>query len=407
MESSIGAVWSVALISAPLFPIMTRGEIIYLDNNATTRIDPAVLEEMMPYLTELYGNPSSGYRFGSKVNDALESARARVASLIGCEPTEVVFTSCGTESTNAALNSALLMDRDRQHIVTTRVEHSATLKHCETLAKRGHEVTWVGVDSEGRIDPDELERAIRPDTAIVSIMWANNETGVLFDIAEIAERVRKKGTLFHTDAVQAIGKVPVNLQSTRVNFLSLSGHKLHCPKGVGVLYVNKRTKFHPFVIGGGQEAGKRAGTQNVASIVALGKACELADQFLAHETTEVRALRDRFENGVLTQIGGTRINGDVDHRLPNTSNIAFDGIDSEGVLMLLDQNGICCSSGSACTTGSVHASHVLKAMGFSDERARSSLRFSFSRFNTMAEVEKALEILPGLIAKLRRVAAAA
>jgi cysteine desulfurase len=386
---------------------MTRGEIIYLDNNATTRIDPAVLEEMMPYLTELYGNPSSGYRFGSKVNDALESARARVASLIGCEPTEVVFTSCGTESTNAALNSALLMDRDRQHIVTTRVEHSATLKHCETLAKRGQEVTWVGVDSEGRIDPDELERAIRPDTAIVSIMWANNETGVLFDIAEIAERVRKKGTLFHTDAVQAIGKVPVNLQSTRVNFLSLSGHKLHCPKGVGVLYVNKRTKFHPFVIGGGQEAGKRAGTQNVASIVALGKACELADQFLPHETTEVRALRDRFENGVLTQIGGTRINGDVDHRLPNTSNIAFDGIDSEGVLMLLDQNGICCSSGSACTTGSVHASHVLKAMGFSDERARSSLRFSFSRFNTMAEVEKALEILPGLIAKLRRVAAAA
>jgi cysteine desulfurase len=407
MESSIGAVWGVALISAPLFPIMTRGEIIYLDNNATTRIDPAVLEEMMPYLTELYGNPSSGYRFGSKVNDALESARARVASLIGCEPTEVVFTSCGTESTNAALNSALLMDRDRHLFVTTRVEHSATLKPCETLANRGHEVKWVGVDSEGRIDPDELERAVRPDTAIVSIMWANNETGVLFDIAEIAERVRKKGTLFHTDAVQAIGKVPVNLQSTRVNFLSLSGHKLHCPKGVGVLYVNKRTKFHPFVIGGGQEAGKRAGTQNVASIVALGKACELADQFLPHETTEVRALRDRFENGVLTQIGGTRINGDVDHRLPNTSNIAFDGIDSEGVLMLLDQNGICCSSGSACTTGSVHASHVLKAMGFSDERARSSLRFSFSRFNTMAEVEKALEILPGLIAKLRRVAAAA
>jgi cysteine desulfurase len=225
---------------------MSRGETIYFDNNATTRIDPAVLEEMMPYLTEFYGNPSSGYRFGARVNDALESARERVAALIGCEPVEVVFTSCGTESTNAAINSALLMDRDRHHIVTTRVEHSATMKHCETLAKRGHEVTWVSVDSEGRIDPDELERAIRPDTAIVSIMWANNETGVLFDIAEIAERVRSKGTLFHTDAVQAIGKVPVNLRSTRVNFLSLSGHKLHCPKGVGVLYVNKRTKFHPF-----------------------------------------------------------------------------------------------------------------------------------------------------------------
>jgi cysteine desulfurase len=386
---------------------MSRGELIYFDNNATTRIDPAVLEEMMPYLTDLYGNPSSGYRFGARVNDALETARERVAALIGCEPPEIVFTSCGTESTNAAINSALLMDRDRHHIVTTRVEHSATLKHCETLAKRGHEVTWVGVDSAGRIDPEELERAIRPDTAIVSIMWANNETGVLFDIAEIAERVRRKGTLFHTDAVQAIGKVPVDLQSTRVNFLSLSGHKLHCPKGVGVLYVNKRTKFHPFVIGGGQEAGKRAGTQNVASIVGLGKACELAGKFLDHEGTEVRGLRDRFEAGVIAAIDGARINGDRDHRLPNTSNIAFDGIDSEGVLMLLDQNGICCSSGSACTTGSVHASHVLKAMGFSDERARSSLRFSFSRFNRSAEVENALTILPGLITKLRRVAAAA
>ena len=394
-------------LRAHFFPIMSRGETIYFDNNATTRIDPAVLEEMMPYLTELYGNPSSGYRFGARVNDALETARERVAALIGCEPAEVVFTSCGTESTNAAINSALLMDRDRHHVVTTRVEHSATLKHCETLAKRGHEVTWVSVDSEGRIDPDELERAIRPDTAIVSIMWANNETGVLFHIAEIAERVRSKGTLFHTDAVQAIGKVPVNLQSTRVNFLSLSGHKLHCPKGVGVLYVNKRTKFHPFVIGGGQENGKRAGTQNVASIVGLGKACELAGQFLPHEETEVRALRDRFEAGVLAAITAARVNGDREHRLPNTSNIAFDGIDSEGVLMLLDQNGICCSSGSACTTGSVHASHVLKAMGFSDERARSSLRFSFSRFNSSDEVEKSLTILPALIAKLRRVAAAA
>jgi cysteine desulfurase len=386
---------------------MNRGEIIYFDNNATTRIDPAVLEEMMPYLTDLYGNPSSGYRFGTRVNDALEKSRERVASLLGCDPGEIVFTSCGTESTNAAINSALLMDRDRQHIVTTRVEHSATLKYCETLAKRGHEVTWVGVDADGRIYPDELERAIRPETAIVSMMWANNETGVLFDIAEIAERVRRKGTLFHTDAVQAIGKVPVDLARTRVNFLSVSGHKLHCPKGVGVLYVNKRTKFHPFVIGGGQELGKRAGTQNVASIVALGKACELAGQFLPHEASEVRGLRDRFEAGVLGTINGTRVNGDREHRLPNTANIAFDGIDAEGVLMLLDQNGICCSSGSACTTGSVHASHVLKAMGFSDERARSSLRFSFSRFNTPPEVDKALEILPGLIAKLRRVAAAA
>lgn len=382
-------------------------DLIYLDNNATTRVDPAVVEEMMPYLTDLYGNPSSGYRFGSQVGKALDLARERVAALIDCEPGEVIFTSCGTESTNAAINSALLMDRDRQHIVTSRVEHSATLKHCETLAKRGYEVTWLGVDAQGQLDLAELERAIRPDTAIVTVMWANNETGVLFPVDRIAEIVRKKGALFHTDAVQAVGKIPLDLAGAKVNFLSISGHKLHCPKGVGVLYVNKRTKFQPFVIGGGQENGKRAGTQNVASIVALGKACELAGQWMEHENTEVREMRDAFENGVLEGIQGVRVNGDREHRLPNTTNLAFDRIDSEAVLMLLDQNGICCSPGSACTTGSVHASHVLKAMGFSDERARSSLRFSFSRFNTRAEVEKALAILPQVIGKLRRVAVAA
>ncbi len=386
---------------------MKTDDLIYLDNNATTRVDPAVVEEMMPYLTELYGNPSSGYRFGSKVGQALDLARERVAALLGCDPVEIVFTSCGTESTNAAINSALLADRDRQHIVTTRVEHSATLKQCETLAKRGVEVTWLGVDSAGQIDLAELERAVRPDTAIVSVMWANNETGVLFPVARIAEIVRKKGALFHTDAVQAIGKIPLQLRDAKINFLSLSGHKLHAPKGVGVLYVNKRTKFQPFLIGGGQEAGKRAGTQNVASIVALGKACEIAGEFMEHEATEVRGLRDDFESGLLAKIDGAQVNGDTAHRLPNTSNLAFDGIDSEAVLMLLDQHGICCSSGSACTTGSVHASHVLKAMGFSDERARASLRFSFSRFSTRSEVAHALEIVPQVISKLRRVAAAA
>ena len=386
---------------------MKTSELIYLDNNATTRVDPAVVEEMLPFLTELYGNPSSGYRFGQQVGKALEQARERVAGLVGCEPVEIVFTSCGTESTNAAINSALLMDRDRQHIVTTRVEHSATLKHCETLAKRGHEITWLGVDEHGQIDLAELEKSIRSDTALVTVMWANNETGVLFPIHEIAEIVRKKGALFHTDAVQAVGKIPLALRESKINFLSLSGHKLHCPKGVGVLYVNRRTKFAPYLIGGSQENGKRAGTQNVAGIVALGKGCELAGEFMEHETTTVRGLRDAFENGVLARIEGARVNGDCDHRLPNTSNLAFEGIDSEGALMLLDQHHICCSSGSACTTGSVHASHVLKAMGFSDERARASLRFSFSRFNTVAEVEKALEILPKVIGKLRRVAVAA
>jgi cysteine desulfurase len=383
---------------------MTQSDLIYLDNNATTRVDPAVVEEMLPFLTELYGNPSSGYRFGQQVGQALDLARERVAELVGCEPSEVVFTSCGTESTNAAIHSALLMDRDRQHIVTTRVEHSATLKHCETLAKRGHEITWLGVDEHGQIDLAELEKAIRPDTALVTVMWANNETGVLFPVHEIAEIVRKRGALFHTDAVQAVGKIPLALRESKINFLSLSGHKLHAPKGVGVLYVNRRTKFAPYLIGGGQENGKRAGTQNVAGIVALGKACEIAGRFMEHEATVVRGLRDAFESGVLTRIEGARVNGDREHRLPNTSNLAFDGIDSEGALMLLDQHRICCSSGSACTTGSVHASHVLKAMGFSDDRARASLRFSFSRFNSAAEVEHALEVLPKVIGKLRGLA---
>ena len=386
---------------------MNASDLIYLDNNATTRVDPAVVEEMMPFLTELYGNPSSGYRFGKQVGKALEQARERVAGLLGCQPSEIIFTSCGTEATNAAIHSALLMDRDRQHLVTTRVEHSATLKHCEALAKRGTEVTWLGVDERGQVDLAELERAIRPDTALVSVMWANNETGVIFPVEEIAEIVRKKGALFHTDAVQAIGKIPIKLADAKINFLSLSGHKLHCPKGVGVLYANRRTKFAPYLIGGGQENGKRAGTENVSSIVGLGKACEVAGEFMEHEATEVRGLRDEFEAGVLTRIEGSQVNGDIANRLPNTSNLAFEAVDSEGVLMLLDQHGICCSSGSACTTGSVHASHVLKAMGFSDDRARASLRFSFSRFNTREEVAKALEIVPQVIGKLRRVAAAA
>lgn len=352
-------------------------------------------------------NPSSAYGFGQRVAKALDQARARVADLLGAEPGEIIFTSCGTESTNAAIHSALAMDPDRQHVVTTRVEHSATLKTCEGLAKQGYEITWLGVDSEGRIDLDELQRSLRPDTALVSIMWANNETGVLFPVEEAAEIVRAKGVLFHTDAVQAIGKVPVNLRDSKINYLSMSGHKLHCPKGIGALYVNRRTRFQPFLTGGSQENNKRAGTQNVASIVALGKACELAAGWLEEEATEVRTLRDRFEEGILARVPGTQVNGDPEHRLPNTSNIAFEGLDSEAVLMLLDQRGLCCSAGSACTAGSLHPSHVLKGMGFSDERARASLRFSFSRYNTTEEVEKALEIVPEIAGKLQRMGLAA
>ena len=384
---------------------MSKEHLIYLDNNATTQIDPAVVSEMMPFLTEFYGNPSSAYSFGSRVAKSILKARQRVAALLGCEAEEILFTSCGTESNNAAITSALSMDPDRQHVITTRVEHSAITKHCEALAKRGTEITWLGVDGNGHIDLAELERAIRPDTAIVSTMWANNETGVLFPIHEIAAICHRKKTLFHTDAVQAVGKVPINVSESHINFLSVSGHKLHCPKGVGVLYVSRRSKFTPFMIGGSQESSKRAGTENVASIVALGKACELAGDFMEHENSEVRSFRDQFETGVLGIISGAQVNGDPVNRLPNTTSIAFEGIDSEAVLLVLDKYRICCSAGSACTTGSLHPSHVLKAMGFSTDRARSSLRFSFSRFNSRLDVEHALEVLPQVIAKLRKIAA--
>lgn len=382
-------------------------ELLYLDNNATTRVDPAVVEEMMPFLTENYGNPSSGYRFGKRVNEALGRARERVAALLGCEPGEIVFTSCGTESSNAAIHSALRMDRDRQEIVTTRVEHSATLKTCDMLAKRGHPVKWIGVDGAGLLDLAELEKAITDETAIVSVMWANNETGVMFPIEQIAALVREKGAVFHTDAVQTIGKMPVKLRDLPITFLSMSGHKLHAPKGVGALYVSRRAKFFPHLTGGSQEGGKRAGTENVASIVGLGKACELAAQHIEREGREVRALRDEFENGILARVPGTQVNGDREQRLPNTSNLSFGGVESEAMLMVLDQRGLCCSAGSACTTGQHEPSHVLRAMGFDDTRSRGSLRFSFGRYNTKAEVVRALELVPAAVDKVRKVAAAA
>lgn len=377
-------------------------DIIYLDNNGTTSVDPAVVSEMMPYLTDFYGNPSSAYGFGSQLKDAIDTARERVAALIGSDPSEIIFTSCGTESNNAVLQSALLIDPDRQHIITSTVEHSAIIKHGETLAKRGIEVTWLPVDSAGRLDLDDLKNAIRPDTALVSLMWANNETGVLFPIEEAAEIARSKGALFHTDAVQAVGKIPINLRDTKVNFLSLSGHKLHCPKGIGVLYVNRRTRFNSYLIGGGQENGKRAGTENVPYIVGLGKAAELAREAMDYENTEVKNLRDHFEDTLLESVDGIEVNGDRDFRLPNTSNVAIRGVESEALLILLDQKGICCSGGSACTTGSLHPSHVLIGMGFSAERARGSVRFSFSRFNTREEVDRALKIIIESIQRLRR-----
>jgi cysteine desulfurase len=374
---------------------------IYLDNNATTAIDPQVLDAMLPYLKEQYGNPSSAYSFGKKVARAVEHAREQVAALLHCDPAEIVFTSCGTESDNTAVQSTLWIDRDRKHIITSKVEHSAILRQAEALARRGYEISWIEVDERGLPDLTALEEAIRPDTAIVSLMWANNETGVLFPIEEIAAICQRKQTIFHTDAVQAVGKVPIDLRAGNIQFLALSGHKLHAPKGVGALYVNRRTRFNPFLIGGSQEEKRRGGTENTASIIALGKAAELALEHLTEENTRVRDLRDRFERDVLKRISGVLINGDTEHRLPNTANLAIDGASSEGLLMLLDQKGVCCSAGSACTAGSLEPSHVLKAMGFSTERAQASLRFSFGRFNTEEEVSSAVGILATAVEKVR------
>jgi cysteine desulfurase len=374
---------------------------IYFDNNATTSIDPSVLAEMLPFLKEQYGNPSSAYSFGKRVARAIEHAREQVAALLGCEPSEILFTSCGTESDNTALQSALTVDQDRRHIITSKVEHSAIIKHAEALARRGYEVTWLDVDAKGFIDLSQLEDAIRPDTAVVSLMWANNETGVLFPIEEAAEICRKKQTIFHTDAVQAVGKIPIKLNTIPIQFLSLSGHKLHGPKGVGALYVNRRARFFPFLIGGGQENKRRGGTENTASIVALGKAAELAAELIQEEDRFVRDLRDTFEREAVQRIPGVTVNGDTERRLPNTTSLSIEGIDSEALLMILDQQGVCCSAGSACTTGALEPSHVLRAMGLSNEQARASLRFSFGHLNTMEEVNRGLEILTRAVKKLR------
>lgn len=381
-------------------------EIIYFDNNSSTRVDPEVLEEMMPFLTSHYGNPSGSHRFGAQVKDATELARTRVASLLGCQPNEIVFTSGGTESDNTALHSAFQMSPERRHIVTTSVEHNAVLNYCETLGRRGCSVTIVPVDEEGHLDLQELASAIRPDTAVVSVMWANNETGVLFPIREIAGICREKGVFFHTDAVQGVGKTPIDLADLPIHFLSLSGHKLHAPKGVGALYVSRKARFQPLLIGGPQEGGRRAGTDNVPSMIGLGKAAEIAGNKIDEENSHVRALRDRFEETLLSELEDVLVNGDRSARLPNTCNLAFTGVNAQAILVKLDQEGICCSLGSSCTTGAVQPSHVLRAMHFSNERARSSLRFSFGRFNTEAEVDHALEVLPRIVRNLRALSAA-
>ncbi|MDD5350997.1 MAG: aminotransferase class V-fold PLP-dependent enzyme [Chthoniobacteraceae bacterium] len=381
---------------------MPEAPLIYFDNNATTRIDPRVLEAMLPFLGEEYGNPSSGCRLGKRAANAVRHARGQVAALLGCEPGEVVFTSGGTESDNAALASALRLNPRRRHLVTTAVEHHAILKPCEAFAAQGYEVAYVDVDGEGRLDMHEVAHKIKPDTALLSVMAANNETGVLFPLAELAELAREKGIFFHTDAVQAAGKIPLRASAMPVSYMSVSSHKIHGPKGVGALYVNRHTAWSPLLLGGGQEGGRRAGTENVPGIVGFGKAAELALASLETEAVEVAALRDAFERGARERIPGVRVNGGGAPRLPNTSNLAFDGVEAENALLLLERARVCASAGSACTAGSLQPSHVLRAMGCGRERAKASLRFSFSRFNTPAEVGQAVEILSGVIARLRR-----
>ncbi len=374
---------------------------IYLDNNATTQVDPAVLEAMLPFFTEMYGNPSSMHRFGGQVGKYLVAAREQVAASLGARPDEILFTACGTESDNTAIWSALQSQPEKKHIVTTRVEHPAVLNLVQHLEKRGYEATYLGVDAKGRLDLDELRDSLRKDTALVSVMYANNETGVIFPMEEIASIVKERGILLHTDAVQAVGKLPIDLGKLPVDFLALSGHKLHAPKGIGALYVRKGTPFRPFLRGGHQERGRRAGTENAASIVGLGKACELATVNMHEERTRVMALRDRLEQGLLAAIPDSMVNGDTASRLPNTASIAFKYVEGEAILLLMDGHGICASSGSACTSGSLEPSHVLRAMGVPFTYAHGSIRYSFSRFNTDAEVDLVLREMPPIISRLR------
>lgn len=377
--------------------------IIYFDNNATTQVAPEVLEAMLPFFKDMYGNASSMHSFGGQVGKHIAVAREQIAELLGAMPDEILFTSCGTESDNTAVISAIETQPEKKHFITTRVEHAAMLAMGDYLEKKGYDVTYLSVDSKGQLDLAELEAAIRPDTALVSIMFANNETGTVFPIAEIAEIVKSKGVLLHVDAVQAVGKEIIDLKKLPIDFLALSGHKLHAPKGIGVLYIRRGTRFRPFLRGGHQERGRRAGTENSPYIIGLGKACELAGKNIAQERTEVARLRDMLEQGIVSQIPNSIVNGDREHRLPNTTSIAFEAVEGEAILLMLDQFGICASSGSACTSGSLEPSHVLRAMGVPFTYAHGSVRFSLSRYSTEEEVKKVIEVTPKIIENLRAI----
>ncbi|MBD2438774.1 cysteine desulfurase NifS [Nostoc sp. FACHB-110] len=375
--------------------------VIYLDNNATTKVDPQVLEAMMPYLTEYYANPSSMHTFGGQLAKAVRTAREQLAALLGADESEIVFTSCGTEGDNAAIRAALLAQPEKRHIITTQVEHPAVLNVCKQLETQGYSVTYLSVNSQGQLDLDELEASLTGNTALVSIMYANNETGTIFPIEQIGLRVKERGALFHVDAVQAVGKIPLNMKTSTVDMLTMSGHKIHAPKGIGALYVRRGVRFRPLLIGGHQERGRRAGTENVPGIVGLGKAAELELLHIEEATARERKLRDRLEQTLLAKIPDCEVNGDIKNRLPNTTNIGFKYIEGEAILLLLNKHNICASSGSACTSGSLEPSHVLRAMGLPYTTLHGSIRFSLCRYTTDAEIDRVIEVMPEIVERLR------
>jgi cysteine desulfurase len=374
---------------------------VYVDNNATTKVAPEVLEVMLPYFSDYYGNPSSMHFFGGQVQKKVDEARGKVADFLGADPSEIVFTSCGTESDNAAILGTLDSYPEKRHLISTRVEHPAVGNVSTYLGRKGYRVTELSVDREGRLDLDELRESLTDETALVTIMYANNETGVIFPIEEIGAIVKARGISFHTDAVQAAGKIPLNMKKSKLDLLSISGHKLHAPKGIGVLYIRKGTKFSPFLIGGHQEKGRRGGTENVPYIIGLGKACELAKNHLREENSRIKVLRDYLEAKLLEKIPNTLVNGDRINRLPNTVSVSFEYVEGESILLLLSDLGICASSGSACTSGSLEPSHVLRAMGVPFTAAHGSIRFSLSIYNTKEEMDYIIEHLPPIIQRLR------
>ena len=375
--------------------------LIYLDYNATTPLLPEVLEAMQPYFSTRWGNPSSAYRFGAQLKLEIDRAREAVAALVAAEVSEIVFTSCATESNNAAMNAALQAHPEKRHIVTSMVEHSSVLNFCKTAEKRGYRVTYLGVDSEGLLDLARLSEAITGDTALVSLMWANNETGVLFPEEEIAKTCREKGVLFHCDAVQAVGKIPVDVNRVPADYLTISAHKLYGPKGVGALFVKRGAPFEPMLVGGHQEAGRRGGTENVALIAGFGVAAEFANRDLAARGAHVKMLRDKFESEILAIIPGTCVNGARAHRIPNTTNIGFEGIDSEALVVFMDSRGVCVSSGSACLADALAPSHVVLAMTQSVEKAKQTIRFSLSHLTSLTEIAMAGEKVAQGVALVR------